>query len=109
MENDNQITTTVNINPSDNIIETIFRHIDKYIVGDLLTMDNIVGCESHASTYCTVPQTQAIFGFVDLMGYLFRDNKSNTKNPETETFLNIEFFLQNSLSVFLIMNFVIRF
>lgn len=87
-----QIMTTVNINPTKDGAKLIFQHLDKYIIGDIQTLNKISEGENGATTYCSVPQVQAIFAFADLIGYLFRSNRPINSNPQNETLVNLEYF-----------------
>ena len=95
MEINNRLTTTIQHNFFTGV-QGIFNMLDEYFLKDIITMDNIELNINDAKSYCTVPQAQALFSFMDLMGFLITsDSKKN------QTAKNINRFLDYSIVDFL--------
>ncbi|TLV00335.1 hypothetical protein [Dyadobacter luticola] len=83
------ITTTIQPKSSD--VESLFDFLDRNVVGDIITLSKIETGKSNSLTYCSVPQTQCLFSFCDLLGYL------ESKNREDDTHGNLRHFFVNYL------------
>ena len=70
-------------------VEDFFKlFIKDYLVGDILILDNIKKDEDTGLVACAIPQAMTVLSGIDLLGFLFGDNK---KTDETENHF-FEFF-----------------